>query len=253
MLLLLSAALATDCAVPTRADALAEESLAVRTALEAGDPQRFADGLGRLDRAVACLADVADPAAMATWRMVRGIRAVGEGDSDLAAAEFLAARALDPGLTLPVYPADHTIQGVARRHDPIRAPRARLPAPRRGELYVDGYQTRERYAVAPALVQRLDDGRVDTFAVPPGEIPQYPYRHPIRDGLIATTAGFTAAGATLIALSGGPRSQFLDGDATSVAELTRLRSQTNTLAGAGVGALGAAVVAGVGAVVFRER
>ena len=42
--------------------------------------------------------------------------------------------ALDPGLEIPVYPDEHEINGVMRRHDPVRSERQRLPLPRRGTV-----------------------------------------------------------------------------------------------------------------------
>jgi hypothetical protein len=254
MLLLLShLAVAADCPATATATAMADEAKAVRSALEAGDPQRFQDALHRLERTVDCLGELPPLPDMAEYRMYRGVHAFGRGDLDLAAGEFLAARALRPDLVLPVYPADHAINGVARRHDPIRAERERLPAPKQGDLYVDGYATRERYLAAPALVQRVHDGAVETIALGPGEAPSYATRHPVRTGLTWTAIGLSGLGAGLIAASTGPRGAFLDGDASTVGELNRLRAQTNGLAGGGLGCVTLGLAAGAGAVIWRDR
>ena len=245
MILLLSAlATAADCATHPDAEVVAEEALAVASALEAADPDRFTDGMTRLQRAVECLGDVPSEEVLAQYRLYRGVQRFGAGDTDAAAGEFLAARALDPELRIPVYPDDHEINGVLRRHDPVRAERQRLPLPRRGTLYVDGFPTRERFVEAPALVQLVDDTGVRTWSLGAGEEAAYAARHPWRTAGLATTGALTATGIGLLAASAGPRGRFQSGDAESVADLTRWRAQTNTLAGSGLAALTAAGVAG---------
>ncbi len=241
---------AADCTRRVADAELADEAAAVEQSFTAGDEQRFEDGYTRLARAVGCLGEVPAPATMARVRLVEGVRAFGQGDADRAAGAFLAARALAPEISVPVYPAEHEIWGVLRRWDPVRAERERLPAPRTGALYVDGYPTRERFVAAPALVQHVDGEVVTTWAVGPGEAPEYPVRHPVRTALLATSASFAVTGAGLLVASAGPRSDFRSGEVDSVSRLATLRSTTNTLSAAGL--VGLALSAGAGAVAVVE-
>lgn len=252
--MLWAAAHAADCATPHTDAEVREELAAVRTALEAGDAQRFEDGMRRLDRAVDCLGEVPRVPTMAEVRLFKGIRDFGIGRTDSAAAEFLGSRALDPAVVIPVYPREHAIYGVFERHDPVRAPRERLPPPRRGEIFVDGYPTRERYRAGAALVQHVDGDTVTRVAQGPDELARYPRRHPVRNGLIGVSVGLGAVGGALIAASRVPHGKFHDqASGATLGELTRLRSQTNTLATLGLTTLGAAAGAGAFAVVFRTR
>lgn len=253
MVAFLSVAFAADCATHPDADVVANEAEAVASALQAADPDRFTDGMSRLQRAVECLGDVPPEEVLVQYRLYRGVQRFGAGDPDAAAGEFLAARALDPALQIPVYPDDHEINGVMRRHDPVRAERQRLPLPRRGTLYVDGFPTRERFVDAPALVQLVDDTGVRTWSLGVGEEAEYAHRHPWRTAGLATTGGLAAVGAGLLAASAGPRGRFESGDAQSVADLTRWRAQTNTLAGSGLAALTGAGLAGALTVVGWDR
>ena len=147
----------------------------------------------------------------------------------------------------------HAIYGVVRRLDPVRARRDRLPRPRRGTVYVDGYATRDRYAEAPALVQVVDGDALHTVELAPGEQPTYPVRHPLRNGLLVSAVSLAAAGGGLVVASRGPYGRFHAAEGASLSELGRLRSQTNTLAGAGLGLVGTAVGAVTLAVVWRAR
>lgn len=250
---LLATATAADCVRRPTDPELREEADAVWRSLEDGDEQRFVDALAQLSRAVPCLGEVPAPATLARVRLLEGVAAYGRGDADAAAGAFLAARSLDGELGLPVYPPDHEIWGVYRRLDPIRAERERLAPPRRGDLFVDGWEARDRYAAAPALVQVRDGGAVDTFVLGPGEAATYPVRHPVRTGLLATAAGLAAGSAGLLAASAGPRGAFNSGEATSVSELAALRSRTNALSAAGLGVGGAAGVFVGAAVVWWGR
>jgi hypothetical protein len=253
MLLLISLALGADCATRPGTSSMLEDAHAVGVALESGDPQRFNDGLIRLERTVECLGEIPSPDATAAYRMYRGIQSFGDGKTDVAALEFLAARALKPELALPVYPPEHAINGVVRRLDPIRAEREKLPTPKTGTLYVDGYATRDRFLGAPAVIQLVRDGQVDTMVVAPGEQPSYASRHPVRNTLSMSSVGLGAAGVGLIAASAVPHGKFNRGEADTVSEFNALRGQTNTLAGTGLGLVSAGLVTGAAAYVFRDR
>lgn len=253
MIVAISVASAADCVRRVSDADLSGEASAVEQSLSAGDEQRFQDAWTRLERAVGCLGEVPTTATMARVRLAEGVRAYGAGDADLAAGSFLAARALDPDVTVPVYPPEHEIWGVFRRWDPVRADRIRLPAPRTGALYVDGYPTRDRFAASPALVQHVEGDLVTTWALGPGQAPAYPVRHPVRNTLLASSAALAAGGAGLLAASAGPRGQFRSGDVDSVPELASLRSATNTLSASGLAALGLSVAAGVGVALEWER
>ena len=253
LLLASHASHAADFAARSGTDAVVEETDAVAAALSAADQERFGDGMLRLTAAVECLGEVPTEEAMARYRLFRGVQRFGAGDTDAAAGEFLAARALAPDIRIPVYPDDHAINGVMRRHDPVRADRERLPAPKSGTVFVDGYATRDRYLHAPALVQLVDDGEVVTFDLDVGELPAYPQRHPRRNALLASSAGLGALGVGLLAASSGPRSRFASGEVTSLEELGQLRSQTNTLSATGLASLTASLTEGVGAFLWRDR
>lgn len=253
MIALFASALAADCATHPTDAAVVEETVAVEAGLESGDPQRFEDGMRRLSTLVGCMGEVPRVETMASVRALRGVEAFGAGDFDRAAGEFLAARAIEPDLVLPVYPRDHGIYGVLRRLDPVRAKRERLPPPRRGTVFVDGYATRDRYAEAPALVQVVDGDSIRTIELGPGERPTYPVRHPLRNSLIVSASALAVAGGGLLLASRSPYGQFHKAQGASLSELGKLRSQTNALAGAGLGLMGAAVGVGTLAVVFRTR
>lgn len=248
-----ASAFAADCAMKHNDAQVREELAVVESALKTGDPQRFEDGMSRLDQAVDCLGELPGIRTMSRVRLFRGIRDFGTGNTDGAAAEFLASRALDPGVQIPMYPRDHAIYGVFERYDPVRSARERLPAPRRGSLFVDGYETRERFRVAPALVQHAVGDQVVIVAMSPSEAPQYPRRHPVRNALLVTTIGLGVAGGGLIAGSRVPYGRFNKAQGASLGELTKLRSQTNTLSSLGLASLTAAVGTGVLTVVLRER
>ncbi len=237
---------AADCAQRTSEADVASDAAAVEQSLAEGREQGFTDGLVRLQRTVGCLDQVPAPATMARLRVVEGVRAFGAGEVDLAAGSFLAARALVPDAVVPVYPREHEIWGVFQRWDPVRAERERLPAPKAGDLYVDGYPTRERFVAAPALVQRVTLDSVESWVLAPGEQPTYAVRHPVRNSLLITSASLVGVGAGCLAASIGPRDRFRSGEVRSVSELAALRSATNTWSTAGLVAWGlAAGAAGV--------
>lgn len=244
---------AADCARRVTESELAGEVAAVEASFADGDEQRFRDGYTLLARAVSCLGEVPRPETMARVRLVDGVRAFGAGEVDLAAGSFLAARALSPEVAVPVYPADHEIWGVFRRWDPVRAERIRLPTPRSGSVFVDGYDTRDRFERAPALVQLVDGDQLTSWTLGPGDLPAYPVRHPVRTSLLAASASLAAVGGGLLAASAGPRGEFRSGDVRSVAELASLRSATNTLSAGGLAAFGLAAGAGVAAAVEWRR
>ncbi|MEZ4322608.1 MAG: hypothetical protein R3F61_34395 [Myxococcota bacterium] len=250
---LIGAALAADCVRQTTSRELGDDLKSATEGLTSGDADRFRDTIARLKQTLECVGDPVSPDDMATYRVLLGVEAFGRSELDESAALFLAGRALSSDLTIPLYPTDHEIYGVFRRYDPVRAERRRLPAPRKGVVMLDGFATRDRYAAAPVFAQYVVDGSViSAHELAPGEVPTYPVRHPVRTGFLVGTGALGATAGGLLLASRTSRSAFFSGE-KDFAQLNTLRARTNTLAGTGMAVGSAAVISGVGAILFRDR
>ncbi|MCB9674793.1 MAG: hypothetical protein H6737_06725 [Alphaproteobacteria bacterium] len=249
----IAGALAADCVRHTTTAELVEDLASAETGLESGDAVRFRDGVARLEQTVKCVYEPVSPDDMARYRVVVGVERFGGSDLDAAASSFLAGRAVSSDVRIPLYPDDHEIYGVFRRYDPVRSERVRLPAPRRGSLLLDGLQTRDRYTAAPVFAQLVVDGQVvSADELAPGQLPSYPVRHPVRNGMIATTGGLAVASTSFLLASGATKKSFYNGD-HDYAALTSLRARNNLFAGTGLALASATVVSGAITFLVRDR
>lgn len=253
MWIALTAAFAADCVRQTTASELEADLVSARTALEAGEASGFQDAAARMTATAQCLGEAVEADAMAEYRMLLGVEAFGRSEADEAAGQFLAGRALSSDLKLPLYPEDHEIYGVFRRYDPVRTDRKRLKMPRRGTLVLDGFPTRDRYSTAPVLAQHVVDGEVvSSQMLAAGELPKYPTRHPVRNGLLASSGVLIGASAASLALNQSARSSFFKAD-NDYAQLNTLRSRANVYGGTTIALGTAAVSAGIAAILLRKH
>lgn len=223
----------------------------LRTALEGADQAwgndaaNFAVAVDAVRRILPCVNEPVDPATAAHVHRVEGLAAFAARDLKAARLAFSAAQGVDPAWTLP--------EAVAAEGSPLRAEwsgvealpaTVRLPAPRRGELRVDGFATLQRPQERPTLVQVLDDrGRALTSAWVPvgGNLPAYG-KKPGPGWWIAAGASAAGSGALLGA------AYLADEEyrrSTSETEADAARAQVNGLAGVAAGAGALAVGLGV--------
>ncbi|GDX81169.1 hypothetical protein LBMAG42_29800 [Deltaproteobacteria bacterium] len=228
----------------------------LRTALDGADQAwgddaaNFAVAVDAVRRILPCVNEPVDPATAAHVHRVEGLAAFAARDLKAARLAFSAAKGVDPAWAMP--------ETVAAEGSPLRAEwtgvaalseTIQLPAPRNGELRVDGVTTMQRPEARPALVQVVDErGRAVTSAWVPvgGRLPAYA-KKPGPGWWIAAGAS-AAGGAALLGAAYLANDEYQR--STTEVEADAARAQVNGLAGAaaGVGAvavgLGVFVVAG---------
>lgn len=253
-------------------------------------PAVFHAAIDRAVLALPCLDAVLAPGEAARLHFYVGLRLVADRQSARGAEALRAARALDPGAALAgVLPPGHAVAAEYRAY-PAEAPFEAVPLPAEGRLWFDGAARQSRPAGRATVVQREDAGGgvVDTrYLFAGGALPPYAVAGEAGRGVAGgggaasggggsaplpaapvaprrgRAAGWALGGVAVAAALGSAaaytvalRSEAAFG-ATDVAltraELLALRGRTNAAGAWGLGLLGVAGAAGVGAVVVGAR
>lgn len=231
---------------------------AAEGALASGEGEAFGDRIALLRLSIGCLEEPIQPDLAAGFHRLRGILAYTRGQTDDAAASFLAARRLQPDGGLPVYPASHDIQTVFAKLTPVEQG-GHYERPDGEPVYVDGLENGPIDPAANHLLQIpvREGATLELLVLDAGQLPPWVEitepgpglpRDDRRLGRIlrASGAGLLAIAGGLTVANGVTAGKFGNRDrSTTVAELEDLRGQANLFAGGAVGT----GLAGVGLVV----
>ena len=217
-----------------------------------------------------CLREPIRPSVAGRVHRLRGLGLFLAGDETQAVAAFAAARAADGSMDLAgLVPPGHALEKAFVRGT-TDGPVDRVPAPERGELYLDGERSLERASDRPVVAQWVINERPRfTRWVPAGlALPTYPEAKiapetPITDGtgtggdagakrgkgrrkagsvMLLAGAGSGAAAGLLYGAAGASRLDFdSDHPEWNRTDLSRARQRTNNLATASA-ATGAAAL-----------
>jgi hypothetical protein len=171
---LLPSSEAAELSCPTAASNrdIAELLDSADAALDDADVDGFRTTIEQVAMNVPCLSESIDPELAARLHTLQGIRHYVAGNPDEAMSSFLAARVLNPDTSLPagLFPEGHEIHGVFNKVDVGEVQSFRLPAPKEGDLLIDGVVARAKPLDRPFVAQRVTgDTVVDTRYLGVGE------------------------------------------------------------------------------------
>jgi hypothetical protein len=257
---------AARAACPATASDFSSEIVQAESSFEQMRVDAFAEAWRTLEASVACASERVDPATAARIHRLEGLRAWLVHDDAGASAAFSAARAADPTLSWAesLAPRGHPVRVLFDAATVGATSRQPLPAPVAGTLLMDGTASTSRPGLWPTVAQYQDEHAAIAASAylrhgdamfayplpPPAPPPAAPTRRPFRASwpiAAGALAGAAAAGVTW-GLAKSSWNEFHD-PGTPAADLAELRSRTNGLWGASLGAASVAVGLGVTAVV----
>jgi hypothetical protein len=261
--LLWAATAGAACPAPVPSTALAAHIDEAEASFAAHDPERFAEQSTAARADLECLAEALPRPTAADQHRLVGLAAFVARDADLAVRSFASARALEPAWTFPesLVPAGHPIRDDYASMDPASSPTAPVLPSRGGRVEIDGGTATTRPLDRPVVFQRFDASGavVMTHWVAPGEaLPAYDVRRPRDPATRPLAYGAAGAGVVGIGLLVGARLSLAGYDGIDAgtpagqAALDPARNRTNALLGASAGAGGAAIAAGISALVVQR-
>ena len=223
------------------------------------DAALFSKSLEDLSIKLPCVRELIPTKLAARYHRVWGIHQFSQGDELQAFQTLQAARILEPDYTFPerMFPENHTLVVQYQRLKIKPRSNGRVPNARTLNIFFDGEKTRQRPAGQSTLLQissKKGEVRTTEFLPIASPMPNYEAKQRLRKPLaIGTGVAALIAGAFLGA-SVSSRSTFNNEDPQYTRDdLTRLRKQTNTLAGISIAFTGAAVIGGTSILIVGDR
>lgn len=209
------------------------------------DEDSFRRGVDAARAALPCVNAPLTPVQASRYHRLEGLAAFLAGDSASVNAAFAAARAADPGATLPEHlvPVGNPVRVAWDAAVPGTATTT-APPPARARLWVDGRQTRAIPADRARLLQLEGDTLTTAWQRPGDPLPTYKVAgEGLRLPLLIGSGALLAGAGVLAALDQGARARALERTPLSDAEREARQATVNQLGAAtvAVGVVGAGV------------
>lgn len=258
-LLFPSISLAQSCPSRTSIQELTENLDQAETAFIELDAALFSKSLEDLSIKLPCVRELIPVPLAARYHRVWGIHQFSQGDELQAFQTLQAARILEPEYTFPegMFPANHTLVTQYQRLKTKSRSVGRVANPRTLDIFFDGKKTRQRPAGQSTLLQissKTGDIRTTEFLPIASAMPIYESKPRLRKPLAIGTGVAAVLAGVFLGASASSRTAFNNEDPDyTLDDLTRLRQQTNTLAGISIAFVGITVVGGTSILAVGDR